>query len=82
MLSCVATMAQIKMPAPSSTQTISQDFGMGKLEITYSRPSIKGRQLFKEGSELAPLGKVWRTGANNATKLRLTLAHQSDKQLK
>ena len=71
MLWCVAAMAQIKMPAPSSTQTITQDFGVGKLEITYSRPSIKNRPLFKEGSELAPLGKVWRTGANGATKLKV-----------
>jgi hypothetical protein len=64
--------AQIKMPAPSPTQTIIQDFGLGRLELTYSRPSIKGRQLFKENSELAPLGKVWRTGANAVTKLKVT----------
>ena len=67
----VAT-AQIKMPAPSSTQTISQDFGLGKIEITYSRPNIKNRKVFKEGSELAPLGKVWRTGANSATRIKVT----------
>ena len=64
--------AQIKMPAPSPTQSITQEFGLGKLELTYSRPSIKGRQLFKENSELAPLGKVWRTGANAVTKLKVT----------
>lgn len=62
-------MAQIKMPAPSSTQKISQDFGMGKIELTYSRPNIKGRALLKDNSELAPLGKLWRTGANAATRL-------------
>jgi hypothetical protein len=61
--------AQIKMPAASSAQTVVQDFGMGKLELSYSRPNIKGRAVFKENSELAPLGKVWRTGANAATKL-------------
>lgn len=72
LLSSIASYAQIKMPAPSSTQTISQDFGMGKLELTYSRPNIKNRQLFKEGSELAPLGKVWRTGANSATRIKVT----------
>jgi len=64
--------AQIKMPAPSSTQTISQDFGLGKIELTYSRPNIKGRSLFKENSELAPLGKVWRTGANAVTKIKFS----------
>jgi hypothetical protein len=62
-------MAQIKMPAPSTTQKISQDFGMGKIELTYSRPNSKGRVMMKENSELAPLGQLWRTGANAATKL-------------
>ena len=66
------TIAQVNMPAPSPTQTIRQDFGMGRIELTYSRPSVKGRKLFKENSELAPLGKLWRTGANAATKIRFT----------
>ena len=64
--------AQVNMPAPSPTQTIRQDFGMGRIEVTYSRPSVKGRKLFKENSELAPLGKLWRTGANAATKIKFT----------
>jgi hypothetical protein len=68
----LSAQSQIRMPQPSPGQVITQDFGMGKLELTYSRPSIKGRQLFKENSELAPLGKVWRTGANSATKLKVT----------
>jgi tetratricopeptide (TPR) repeat protein len=67
-----ATQAQVSMPQPSSTQKITQDFGMGKIELTYSRPSIKGRSLYKDGSDLAPLGKLWRTGANAATKLKFT----------
>ena len=61
--------AQIKMPAASPTQTLSQDFGLGKIEIIYSRPSLKGRSVFGNGSLLAPVGDVWRTGANGATKL-------------
>ncbi len=61
--------AQVSMPAPSPTQTIKQDFGMGKIELTYSRPSIKGRKLFEANSPIAPLGKAWRTGANAATKI-------------
>ncbi|MBP2284446.1 hypothetical protein H4V97_002764 [Flavobacterium sp. CG_23.5] len=36
-------------------------------KITYSRPQLKGRSL----SELAPNGKVWRTGANEAAELTL-----------
>ena len=35
--------------------------------ITYSRPQLKGRQL----EELVPLNKVWRTGANEATEIRI-----------
>ncbi len=64
--------AQVTMPAPSTTQTIIQDFGMGKIELIYSRPGIKDRQLFGPASELAPYGKPWRTGANAATKIHFT----------
>ena len=64
--------AQIKVPAPSSTQTIVQDFGAGKIELTYSRPNIKGRSLLKTNSDLAPLDKLWRLGANAATKIKVT----------
>jgi len=68
----VSAQAQIKMPAPSPGQSISQDFGLGKIELNYSRPAIKGRVAFKERSELAPLDSVWRTGANSATTLKFT----------
>ena len=61
--------AQVKMPAPSPTQTLIQDFGLGKIEIVYSRPSLKGRPVFGKGTLLAPYGQVWRTGANGATKV-------------
>lgn len=56
--------AQLKTPAPSPTQTIKQDFGLSSIELSYSRPGIKGRKLY---TDIAPAGKVWRTGANNAT---------------
>jgi hypothetical protein len=58
--------AQLKTPAPSSTQTIKQEFGLGSIELSYSRPGIKGRKIF---GDLVPFGKVWRTGANQATTL-------------
>lgn len=61
--------AQVKMPAPSPTQTVKQDFGIGTIELTYSRPSIKGRKIF---GELVPFNKLWRTGANAATKIVLS----------
>ncbi len=58
--------AQVKMPAPSPTQTIKQDFAMGNIEIVYSRPSAKGRKVF---GDLVPMRKLWRTGANQPTKI-------------
>lgn len=67
--SVAIAVAQVQMPAPSPTQTITQDFGIGKIVLTYSRPAIKGRTLFAENSDLAPLGKLWRTGANAATRI-------------
>ncbi len=69
-LSGFTVIGQIRTPAPSPTQSLVQDFGLSKIELTYSRPSLKGRDVFKEKSELAPLGEVWRTGANASTKLR------------
>ena len=58
--------AQVKTPAPSPLQTIKQDFGLGTLEVSYSRPAVKGRKIF---GDLVPFGNVWRTGANSATTL-------------
>ncbi len=58
--------AQLKTPSPSSTQTIRQDFGLSYIELSYSRPGIKGRKIF---GDVVPFGKVWRTGANGATTL-------------
>jgi hypothetical protein len=37
--------------------------------VTYSRPLLNGRSL----GELAPDGKVWRTGANEATEITFML---------
>lgn len=60
--------SQVRMPQPSTTQTIKQDFGMGSLELTYSRPNAKDRKVF---GNLVPFGKLWRTGANSATKFTI-----------
>lgn len=53
-------------PQPSTTQTIKQNFGLSSIELSYSRPNVKGRKAM---GELVPYGKVWRTGANQATTL-------------
>lgn len=62
---------QIRTPQPSTAQTIKQDFGLGTIEISYSRPGMRGRKVF---GDLVPFGKVWRTGANSAT----TIAFSED----
>lgn len=71
-LSASSLLAQIKMPAPSPAQTIMQDFGLGKIEINYSRPAAKNRTMFGKNTDLAPAGDVWRTGANAATTVKFT----------
>jgi hypothetical protein len=56
----------IKTPPPSTPQLVKQDFGLSSIELSYSRPGMKGRKIF---GDLVPFGKVWRTGANQATTL-------------
>ncbi|WP_459212863.1 DUF2911 domain-containing protein [Aquimarina rhabdastrellae] len=38
------------------------------IKVIYSRPQKKGRTIF---GELVPYGKVWRTGADEATEIKL-----------
>lgn len=57
--------AQIKLPSPSPGATIMQTVGTTDLTVKYSRPSLKGRTPFTDA--FVPAGKVWRTGANQAT---------------
>lgn len=59
----------LKLPQPSTSQTVSQAFGLGKIELTYSRPNVKGRKIF---GALEPYNKVWRTGANSATVIKFS----------
>ena len=56
--------AQVKTPQASPKATINQVVGLTNVEIEYSRPSAKGRNVF---GDLVPFGKVWRTGANENT---------------
>jgi hypothetical protein len=68
-LTFLSNAQSIKTPQPSPTQTIKQDFGISTVELTYSRPGIKGRKIF---GDLVPYGKVWRTGANSATRIKFS----------
>ena len=61
--------AQIKTPAPSPIGKISQEVGLIKVDIEYSRPSAKGRKVY---GDLVPFGTMWRTGANASTKITVS----------
>ena len=56
--------AQLKTPAPSPAATVKQEFALSSVELSYSRPAKRDRNIF---GDLVPYGKVWRTGANAAT---------------
>lgn len=56
--------AQVKTPQPSPKSTLTQVVGLSNVEVVYSRPSAKGRDVF---NNLVPFGKLWRTGANENT---------------
>ena len=58
--------AQIDTPQPSPLSTVSQRVGMTDVTVTYSRPSMKGRAIY---GDLVPYDALWRTGANQATKI-------------
>lgn len=57
---------QVKFPSTSPVQTIKQEFALGTIELTYSRPSTGGRRVF---GDIVPYGKLWRTGGNTTAKL-------------
>lgn len=59
----------LKMPQQSSTQILTQDFALGKITVTYSRPNVRGRVIF---GGLEQYGVVWRTGANSAATINFT----------
>ncbi len=57
---------KLEFPAASPACTIKQRVGITDFEIVYSRPSMKGRQIF---GNVVPYDAVWRTGANAATRI-------------
>lgn len=60
--------AQLETPAPSPSAKLETKVGLTDVHIAYSRPSKKGRTLFAADG-LVPFNKLWRTGANQATKI-------------
>lgn len=56
--------AQIQAPAASPASTLKQEIGLVEIEINYSRPGMKEREIF---GAMLPFGQFWRTGANAPT---------------
>lgn len=56
-------------PRVSPQAEITQQIGLSKITITYSRPGVKGRTIW---GELVPYGKVWRAGADENTTINFS----------
>lgn len=52
------------LPMPSPESETEQMIGLAEVEVSYSRPSMKGRTIF---GDLVPYDEMWRTGANKCT---------------
>lgn len=71
---CFSVVAQDAIiPRPSPLAMVTARYKDSYLKITYSQPHKKGREIF---GELVPYGKVWRTGANEATEITISKAIQ------
>lgn len=64
MVLSLGTNAQVVVPQLSPKSSLSQVVGLTQVNVEYSRPSSRGRNVF---GDLVPFGKVWRTGANAST---------------
>lgn len=52
------------LPQPSPHASVSQTVGVTDFTIEYSRPGVKGREIW---GGLVPYNEMWRAGANKAT---------------
>jgi Protein of unknown function (DUF2911) len=59
------------IPPTNPRASVEQRVGMTDIEVSYSRPGVKGREVF---GALVPWGQVWRTGSDNATRIRFSTA--------
>ena len=66
LLTPLSLSSQVKTPQPSPASKIIQTVGLTEITVEFSRPSMKGREIM---GELVPYGKIWRTGANQNTKI-------------
>lgn len=67
-LPLLASAAQDNSKRASPHETVSVDLKGGQISISYGRPYLKGRKL----EQIAAYGRVWRLGADEATKITVT----------
>jgi len=67
LLSAFSLIAQKKRESPPTTAKATVNGT--EITINYSSPSVKGRTIW---GGLVPYGKVWRTGANEATTIEVS----------
>ncbi len=60
---------QLKLPQASPAASVSQAIGPATVSIEYHRPAVRNRAIW---GGLVPYSEVWRTGANEATKLQFS----------
>ena len=60
----LTTLARAQEPRKSPHESTSIEVGGHKITITYGRPYLRGRKMIGDHE---PYGKVWRTGADEAT---------------
>jgi hypothetical protein len=58
---------QAQKPALTTEAAFTQQFGGSEIQVSYARPSARGRQIF---GGLVPFDTLWRTGANDCTSLK------------
>lgn len=58
----------VRSRSPQDSLTFAA--GGATVKVCYSRPSLRGRHMI--GGEGVPYGRVWRTGANEATMIHTT----------
>lgn len=64
-----AANAQVQTPSLSPAGSVSSVIGLTDVKIDYFRPRLRGRKVFGEKDVMYPHGTIWRTGANNGTKI-------------
>jgi hypothetical protein len=68
-LALPALAQQLRLPRVSPNATLTQTVGLTDITLKYSRPGVKGRQVW---GALVPYDTIWRTGANEATTINFS----------